>query len=172
MSDEQKKEMTHDEKLTKIRELIKGIDFCMLTTLNESGDLHSRPMSVNGEVEFDGDLWFFTYGESHKVHEIDGDHRVNASFAQPKGQTYVSISGRAALVRDKDKIKELWQPSLKAWFPDGVDTPDIALLKVSAEKAEYWDSPGSAIAHAIGFAKGLVTHEQVNVGENEKIDLK
>ncbi len=171
MSDN-KTEMTHDEKLHKIRDLVKDIDFCMLTTLNESGDLHSRPMSVNGEVEFDGDLWFFTYGASHKVHEIEGDHRVNASFAQPKSQTYVSLSGKAELVRDKDKIKELWQPSLKAWFPDGVDTPDIALLKVHVEHAEYWDSPSSGIAHAIGFAKAIITRDKSNVGENEQIDLK
>ncbi len=171
MSDN-KIEMTHDEKLQKIRDLIKGIDFCMLTTIDENGDLHSRPMSVNGEVEFDGDLWFFTYGESHKVHEVEGDQRVNASFAQPKGQTYVSLSGKAELVRDPAKIKELWIPSLKAWFPDGVDTPDIALLKVTAEKAEYWDSPGTVVAHAVGLVKGLVKHEAANVGENERVDLK
>jgi general stress protein 26 len=168
MSDEPK---TRDEKIAKIRELIRDIDLCMLTTMEEDGSLHSRPMSVNEEVEFDGDLWFFTYGSSHKVFEIEKDHRVNVSFADPKNQRYVSISGLATISRDRAKIEELWHPVLKAWFPDGPDTPDIALIKVESEAAEYWDSPGSAISHAIGLVKSLVTHETVQIGENHKVDL-
>ena len=165
-------ELSHDEKLAKVRDMIKGIDIGMLTTMHESGTLRSRPMSVNGEVEFDGDLWFFTYGESPKVKEIEGDARVNVAFSDPKNQTYVSLSGTASLVRDKEKIKELFQPSLNAWFPQGVDTPDIALLKINVEGAEYWDSPTNAIAHVIGFVKSKVTGTQQQVGENEKLDLK
>jgi general stress protein 26 len=103
-------ELSHDEKLAKVRELVKGIDIAMLTTIDENGDLHGRPMSVNGEVEFDGDLWFFTYGSAHKVHEVEGDQRANASFSNPKDQTYVSLSGNVEVVRDRAKIEELWQP--------------------------------------------------------------
>jgi len=169
MSDNNEK--THDEKLAKIRELVKEIDFAMLTTMEDDGTLHSRPMSNNKEIEFNGDLWFFTYGSSHKVLEIEREHKVNASFSDPKSQTYVSLSGTAQIVRDKSKIEELWKAPLKAWFPDGTDTPDIALIKVEVARAEYWDSPGSAIAHAISFAKGLITHQPVQVGENEKVTL-
>ncbi len=172
MSEEQKNEMSDDEKLAKIRELVTKIDIGMLTTIDENGDLHSRPMSVNGEVEFDGDLWFFTYGSSHKASEIEGDQRVNVSFSQAQSQTYVSLSGNAKLVRDADKISEIWQPSLKAWFPDGVETNDIALLKVEVEKAQYWDSSGEATAYVVGIAKGVVAHEPAKDGENEKVDLK
>ena len=164
-------EKTHEEKLETLRGLIKGIDFGMLTTLEADGTLHSRPMSTNGEVEFDGDLWFFTYGSSHKVFEIEHEHQVNVSFANPKQQSYVSLSGAATIVRDKAKIEELWQPSLKAWFPDGTETEGIALIKVEASRAEYWDSPGSGVAHALAFAKGLVTRQPVNIGENEKVEL-
>lgn len=167
-----KKEMTHDEKLAKVRDLIKGIDIGMLTTINEEGHLHSRPMSVNGEVEFDGDLWFFTYGDSTKVHNIEKMPHVNVAFSDPKGQTYVSVCGSASLVRDKGKIEEMWKPELKAWFPDGVDTNDIALLKIESDGVEYWDSPGSAVAHAIGFVKSTVLHQKANVGEDKKLDLK
>ena len=128
-------------------------------------------MSHNGNVEFDGDLWFFTYGDTPKVHEIETRPQVNVSFSSPKDQTYVSLSGRAELVRDKAKVHELWSPSLKAWFPDGEDTPDIALLKINVEKAEFWDSPSSPIAHAIGLAKSLVTGQTGSVGDNRKVEL-
>ena len=155
----------------KLARLIKGIDFGMLTTYDADGRLYSRPMAHNGDVEFDGDVWFFTYANSHKVHEIEVKPQVNVSFSEPKEQTYVSLAGRAELVRDKDKIKELWTPSLNAWFPDGVDTPEIALLKINVEKAEYWDSPSSPVAHAVGMVKSLVTGSTASVGDNKKVDV-
>ena len=166
------KAMTQEDKLGKLREIVKAVDICMLTTTDERGGLHSRPMSNNREVEFDGDLWFFTYGSSHKVDEIGRVPKVNASFADVDGQLYASLTGRAEVVRDRAKIEELWKPQLRAWFPEGVETPDIALLKVTVERAEYWDSSQSLVAHAIGFVSSLVTGERAEVGVNEKLELK
>ena len=165
------KNLTHQEKLQKLREIVKAVDICMLTTVGEHGSLHSRPMSNNREIEFDGDLWFFTYGSSHKVDEVGRIPAVNASFADIESQQYVSLSGRAEVIHDKAKIKELWQPHLRAWFPDGVDTPDIALLKVSVQKGEYWDGTQSFLAHALTFATSILTGKPAQLGENEKIDL-
>ena len=159
------------EEIKKLREMIKKMDIGMLTTTDEDGTLRSRPMSTNGEIEFDGDLWFFTYGNSHKVLEVKHDPQVNVSFSSPENQRYVSMSGTAQLVRDKKKIEELWKPELKAWFPKGTDEPDIALLKVNVHKAEYWDSPSSMVAHAIGLVKALATGTTYDGGENKKIDL-
>ncbi len=122
-------------------------------------------------MEFDGDVWFFTYASTPKVYEIENKPYVNVAFSDPKSQSYVSLSGRAELVRDPAKIKELWQPSLQAWFPKGMDEPDIALIKVNADQAEYWDSPASPIAHAISLAKGVLTGKAAQSGENEKVDL-
>lgn len=157
--------------LKKLLELIKDIDFCMLTTVDESGDLHSRPMSTNGEADADGDLWFFTTTTSLKVKETNRTPKVNVSFAAPGTQRYVSVTGTARLVRDKAKMEELWKPELKAWFPKGLEDPDIALLKVSASKAEYWDSHISPVSHVIGLVKGLITGERPKVGEHEAIEL-
>ena len=162
---------SHSEEVKKIADLIKSIDFGMLTTTDAEGRLHSRPMSSNKEVEFDGDVWFFTYGSTPKVHEIENKPYVNVAFSDPKAQTYVSLSGRAELVRDPAKIKELWQPSLKAWFPKGLDEPDIALIKINADQAEYWDNPSSPIAHALSLAAVALTGKSVQAGENEKVDL-
>ena len=164
--------LTRDDKLAKLREIVKAVDICMLTTVDERGDLHSRPMSNNREVEFDGDLWFFTYGSSHKVDEVGRVPKVCASFADVDAQQYASLTGRAEVVRDRAKIEELWRPHLRAWFPEGVETPDIALLKVSAERAEYWDGSQSVVAHAFSFVTSLVKGEPAQLGENEKIDLK
>lgn len=163
---------TASEQLAKLRELVKEIDFGMLTTVDDDGSLRSRPMSTNGDIEFDGDLWFFTYASTHKVTEIQREHHVNVSFANPKSQTYISMSGLAELVRDRQKIEELWKPELKAWFPKGTDEPDIALLKVHVTKAEYWDSSSSPIAHVIGMATAIATGKPYTPGENEKIDVE
>jgi len=156
----------------KLREMLKDIDFCMLTTVDEDGDLHSRPMSLNGEVDENGNLWFFTSTNSHKVSEVARHPRCNASFAKPDDNRYVSISGTAELIRDKNKIEELWKPELKIWFPDGPDEPDIALLRVAIEKAEYWDSPGGKVAQVVSFVSALIKGESADWGENEKLELK
>ncbi|MBD2430414.1 MULTISPECIES: pyridoxamine 5'-phosphate oxidase family protein [Fischerella] len=163
---------TSSENLKKLRDLIQDIEYAMLTTINEEGELHSRPMATNREVEFDGDVWFFTYASSYKVFEINRNHQVNVSYAAPDKQRYVSLSGIAELVRDRQKLEELWKPQLQAWFPKGIDEPDIALIKVSVKKAEYWDSPSSLVANTISLVKGAVTGKPADVSEHEKLELK
>ena len=157
--------------LQKLREMVKDIDFCMLTTVDENGDLHSRPMSANGEIDPNGDLWFFTGVSSHKVSEVAKSPKVNVSFADPKNQHYISLTGQAQLVRDRKKIEELWKPEFKMWFPEGKGDPEIALLRISLEKAEYWDSPSSTVAYALSFVSALVTGKQPEFGENKKLDF-
>lgn len=158
------------EAIKKLGELIKEINIAMLTTIEADGALRSRPMATQ-QSEFDGDLWFFLGTSSPKAQEIRNDPRVNLSYAQPDDQRYVSVSGRGELVRDQAKMKELWNPLFKAWFPDGLEDPDLALLKVNVEQAEYWDSPSSTFVTLVGFAKALVTGQRAEVGENAKLDL-
>jgi general stress protein 26 len=142
----------------------------MLTSLTEDGVLHSRPMRLQ-DKEFDGDLWFMTKADSGKVHEIETNPQVCVSFARPDKQDYISVSGTAELVRDRAKIEEFWSPIYISFFPDGKDDPDLALIKVSAEQAEYWDSPTSPVVYAAGFLKATLTGKQLNVGEHEKVKL-
>lgn len=162
---------SRENDLEKLRELVKDIDFCMLTTVDEGGDLHSRPMSSNGDIDADGDIWFFTSASSHKVNEITKLPKVNVSFADPDNQRYISVSGAAQLVRDRAKIDELWRPEFKMWFPKGKDDPEVALLRVNLEKAEYWDSPSSTIGYALSFVSSLVTGNEPDLGENRKVNL-
>jgi len=162
---------TNNGDFDKLKEMLKDIDFCMLTTLDGAGDLHSRPMSLNSDIDDQGNLWFFTSSTSLKAHEIAQRPKVNASFANTDSHQYVSVSGIAELVKDRARIKQLWKPILKAWFPDGPDQADLALLKVNIEKAEYWDSPSSTIAQVFSFVSAIVTGKQVELGENKKLTL-
>jgi len=157
--------------IQKLQELIQDIEYGMLTTM-DNGHLRSRPMSISSPIDPDGNLWFFTDATSHKILEVEQQHQVNVSFASPAKQRYVSVSGVADLVRDRQKMQELWHPSLKAWFPKELDEPNIALLKVQLEQAEYWDAPSGWAAKTLGFVHAVTTGERAKLGENAKIDLQ
>lgn len=150
---------------------MKGIKFAMLTTLDEDGSLHSRPMTTQ-EVEFDGDLWFFTKHHSPKVWEAGHHRQVNVSFSDLEKSTFISASGSATLIQDKAKMKELWKAPYKIFFPDGLDDPEIALLKIRVERAEYWDSAPTALGRAFDFAKAFVTKDASKLGNHRTLDLK
>ncbi len=160
---------THSEATKKMWSMMKDIGFAMMTT--EDGDnLRARPM-VAAQKDFDGSLWFYTRASSHKVDEVQSDQRVGVTYAEPAKQEYVSLSGRARLVRDKAAITEHWQESLRTWFPKGTDDPDIALLRVEVTEAEYWDAPNSKMVHAYGYVKAVLTGTPPAGGENEKISF-
>ncbi len=159
-------EHQNNDNIKKLRELIKDIKYAMLTTTEDDGTLRSRPMATL-QTEFDGDLWFFTGADAPKVHEVEHHQQVNVSYAEPDQQKYVSVSGTAQLVRDRSKMEELWNPLFKAWFTEGLDDPNLALLKVSVDKAEYWDSPSSKVVRLVGFLKSIATGKPIdNLGEH------
>jgi len=151
----------------KLWSLIRSAKFAMLVT-EDGPHLRGRPMAAS-QTGFDGSLWFFTRASSHKVAEVAGDSRVCVTYAEPDRQDYVSFSGRASLVRDRAEIDSRWSELLKAWFPDGKDDPDIALLHVAVEQAEYWDSPNSRIVQLYGYAKAALTGEPPKLGENRQV---
>jgi general stress protein 26 len=157
------------EAIQKIKDLTEGIDFCMLTT-NDAGVLRSRPMSTQ-DTEFDGDIWFFTSEDTHKIEEIEKDNRVAVAYSKPGDNTFISISGRASISKDRAKMKELWSPLLKAWFPEGLDDPKLCLLKVEAEQAEYWEGSSSTLVQLFGMVKAIATGQEADYGENKKLQL-
>lgn len=157
------------ESIEKLKGMLEGIDFAMLTTI-AGGKLRSRPMSTQ-EMDEHGDLWFFTSDETHKVDEIEKDDRVLVAYSAPDDNTYVSVFGHAKIVRDQAKIDELWNPVHKAWFPEGKDDPHLCLLKITIEEVEYWDSPNSKLVELAGFVKALVTGQEADGGDYGKIKL-
>jgi general stress protein 26 len=141
---------------TKLQELIKDIKIAMLTTVNEDGQLRSRPMATQ-EVNLDDALWFLTDTNAAKVSEVSQQQQVNLVYMDEKSQKYVSISGSAQTFRDQHKVQELWNPLLKAWFPKGPEDPLIAVMKVKPEFAEYWDAPSGTIVQLFGMVKAVVS---------------
>jgi len=162
-------EKSQTEATQKLWGMMRSISFAMLTT-EDDDNLRARPM-VAAQSEFDGTLWFFTRASSHKVDEVQQDQRVGVTYADPSKQDYVSLSGKARLVRDKAAIDAHWGESMRTWFPKGKDDPDIVLLKVDVSMAEYWDAPNSTMVHAYGYVKAVVTGQPPHLGENEKVRL-
>lgn len=159
--------MTDTTAVQRLAELIKGFRFAMFTTRNAQGRLVAHPLTVQ-EAEFDGDLWFLVSKSATFVLDLDVDDRVGISLSS--NDAWVSLSGTAELVGDQMKVRELWNPVVEAWFPDGPDDPNVGLLKFTAHSAEYWDSPGGRIASLFSFVKSKVTGEQYDA-ENVTVEL-
>lgn len=120
------------------------IDFAMLTTRTEGGQLATRPMSNNSDVEWDGDSYYFTYDDTRTVSDIERDPHVALSFQGRAGilgapPLFVAVEGDAGIIRDKATFADHWTSDLERWFPDGIDTPGMALIKVAAVRIHYWD---------------------------------
>ena len=129
------------QELARLAALVRQMRIGMLTTIEADGSLRSRPLETV-EVDTEGRLWFFTDAHSPKSERAQaGDHQVALSYADPRDEDFASISGTANLVRDKEKMRALWTSRLEPWFPRGLDDPDLALLQVRIDKAEYWDTP-------------------------------
>lgn len=175
MADDPRTETEHADTETgraKVAELVKSAHICMFTTMTADGKHVSRPMGLQ-DVEFDGDLWFFTYDDSNKAGEIRGNASVNVSFADPKNTEWTSISGTAEVVHDKAKAKDLWSPILNAWFADGLETEGLCLIKVHADSAEYWDGPSSRVVSLFGMVRAAITKNPENYADfdNKEVEL-
>jgi general stress protein 26 len=146
--------------MRKLARLVKGIRVAMLTTCAEDGSLHSRPMATR-EASKDGCLWFFTYSDTEKVHEIRENQRVNVTYSDPEHERYVAVVGTADLTRDRDKMEKLWSPLLYVWFPQGLDTRNIALLRVHVQRMEYWDPNAGRLSNWFERLRAAVLHTPV-----------
>jgi len=158
----------HVEKLV---EMVKDVRVCMFIT-NETNaeNLSGRPMGIN-KIDEDGTMWFFTKASSFKVEEIEAIKKVSIAIANESSQNYLMIHGSATLVNDKNKMKELWSSIMKAWFPLGLDDPDMTLIKVVPNEVNYWDSSSSKMVVLFNMLKAIVTGEEYSEGEHGKINL-
>lgn len=159
---------TTDDGARTVAELLGAEHTAMLTTTAPDGTLTSRPMGLQ-QVEPGGDVWFFVQRSSRKVAHVAVHPQVNVTVAG--GSSWVSLTGTARVVEDDDRKRELWNAVVEAWFPDGPDDPDVVLLEVVGDSAEYWDSPGGRVASLVSFVKAKVTGEPYDGGENERVEL-
>ncbi|MBL3655450.1 pyridoxamine 5'-phosphate oxidase family protein [Fulvivirga sediminis] len=125
--------------MDKLKETIASIEVAMLATKTEEGDLVTRPMYTL-HMDQKGYLWFFTSKDSPKMDDIEENNHVNVGYADVHSHTYASVSGTAICVDDEDLKSKLWNESHKAWYPKGVDDPNLCLLRVAVSSAEVWDN--------------------------------
>lgn len=140
----------------------------MVTTVAADGVLHGRPMLLE-RVSDDATLVFLTHLSSTKVDDVAHDPRVNASFHTAKGDCYVSVGGRAAIVRDRARFRAMWHPTYRAWFPDGADDADAAIFEIAIEHIDLWDVPASRMVRVWSAVKALATGQVVESGTHQTI---
>lgn len=123
---------------------MRGIDYCTMSTHTEGGAIGGRPMSNNADVEYDGDSFFFASDDARSVHDIAADPKVGLAYQGKSGLLgqrpfFVTVEGNAELIRDKDMFREHWTTDVERYFPQGIDTPGLVLIKVHASRIHYWD---------------------------------
>lgn len=151
-----------------IGHIIEDAQICMLTTYNLSGGLCSRPMYAL-ELDANGNLWFFTSTTSHLISELRSNHNVQITFASGKNK-FVSASAKAYEVFDRAHMQSLWTPMMKTWFPQGLESTDLVLLRLELEDIEYWEEPTSPVTRITGFFKSMITNQPAQ-GHHEKINM-
>ncbi|MBO1074001.1 pyridoxamine 5'-phosphate oxidase family protein [Roseomonas marmotae] len=160
-----------DEMRVKVREMIQDIQVAIMVTTDPEGHLRGRPMRAQ-KPDADGKtLWFFTRDDSPKVDEIEGNPRVLLGYSDTRSQDFVSISGQARVVRDKEMNKKLWTEDLRTWLPEGPEGEGVALIAVEIQGAEYWDAVSSNITFAFGYAKAAATGKPAHTAENAKVSF-
>jgi general stress protein 26 len=148
-------------------DLMKKIGFAMLVT-RDGDKLRARPMSAYLE-RGENAIYFLTDARRHKDEEIARNPGVNLSFANASDQKYVSVTGTAVVSNDRARIKQLFSTPAKAWW-NSADDPNIRVLKITPDDAEFWDSPGSVISY-VKMAAAAVTGSRPDIGDNRKIAM-
>ena len=156
---------TADNDADRVWQLMQQISICMLTT-HDGEKIRSRPMGAYARQEDDA-IYFLSDARRHKDEEIRDNPNVCLAFAD--GHKFVSVTGRAVVSRDKSKIKELWGTPAKAWW-DSPDDPNIRLLTVKPDDAEFWEGPGKVVA-TIKMMAAAATKSRPDLGENRKVAM-
>ena len=162
---------SNNDLIASLRQKIEHVRVGMLTTIGPDNTLLSRPMTSQ-KIDKDCFLWFFVSDEAAVSRQIEANPSVNASFAAPDDNLYVSVSGMAEIIKDKETIKSMWNPIVGAWFPGGSDDPHVALIKVRMTSAEYWNSEKSKMTQLFEIAKAAMTGKPpTDIGEHKLVTV-
>jgi general stress protein 26 len=162
--------MTGSSDIDDVWDIAEATKTCMLTTLS-ANRLRSRPMHALPDRDA-GCLWFVTDQRGAKEDEIRVAPDVCLAFADTRSNTYLSMTGRATMMCDADKARELWSSEAQAWWPKGPSDPEVRVLRVVPDTAEYWDTRGNSIIVALKLAAARLSGNQPDLGENKKVDLR
>jgi general stress protein 26 len=156
--------------IDRVWDIIEEVGVCMLTTRSGAG-LRARPLEARPDRDA-GLIFVVTDIHSSKEDEIEAEPDVGLVFIDAGDKAYLSITGRAVVMRDAEKIRMVWQKTDEVWWPGGPNDPNVCLLRIEPLTAELWDGPASAVVTAFEFAKWRLTGSEPNVGENRKVTVK
>ena len=164
------KNLYNEDAVKKIKDFVDEIKVCMFCTSVTDMPFRTRPMSTL-EVDEEGNLWFFSGKSSDKNDEIKNDDTVQLIYSKNSDVHFLTITGKASLVEDQAKKDELWNPIVKAYFPEGKDDPNLSLVKIKPEAAHYWDTINGKMITWFKMAASAVTGNQNNVGVEGKLKV-
>lgn len=160
--------MKNEKNIALLKEMAESVKTCMFTTFSADDEFGSRPMGT-AKIEDDGSLWFFTNEYSLKSKEISKDNNVLLAYSDPAKNTYLTVNGKAEFVDDKVRKEAYWSVFIKAWFPEGIEDPNLILIKVTPEQAEYWDASSSKVVVLFSMLKAVVTGDTPDLGKHDTI---
>lgn len=163
-----KQTLTREEANEKIKELAGKADTCLFTTNLTSLPLTTRPMSTR-DVDENGCIWFFSRRDSNKNKEIAQDNRVQLFYSNFSNSEYLSIYGKATILKDEKKAKELWSVFAKTWFNEGYDDPELTLIKIEPEEGYYWDTKDGKVISLLKIMAGAITGKEMDTSIEGKI---
>jgi len=165
--------LTGDEALARFRELLPAFSSAMLVTQAMDGaEPHARPMGLVGDATaFDGTLWFFSGDQSRKIAEIARQPRTSLILQSDREHAYLHVVGWAAVDDDKERMRALYSPILRTWFPDGLADSHLTLIRFDVDRAEYWSSPGGMLQRFGAFTKAVLTGQPGQSGEQGTLEL-
>lgn len=138
---------TDPAEIKKVHDLMESVDIAMLTTTDSetnTGRLVSRPLST--QVAEDGDILFLVRSSSSVADDVRASAEVNVAYASNKA--WVSVSGTATVVHDRDLVEQLWSKGADMFMEGGPENPDNVVLKVNGDTATYWGG-GSLVGTAV-----------------------
>lgn len=153
--------------------LIKDIRFGMLTHRGANGTMHAHPLTTqNKDIDEQSQLYFFIPRDGEIYQRLQADKQVNVNYADPGDDSYMSISGSASFIDDMAKKEALWSKMTEAWFPGGPGDPNVALLAVKIDQAEYWDVKESKLTQLFKMARASITgNPPEDMGEHKEMKL-
>jgi general stress protein 26 len=160
---EQVEDLFGTEAIEKMKALVKAEAICHFVSNLSRIPLNTRPMAVL-EVDDNGNFWFFSAKDSDKNHDIHANNNVQLFFCNHGDAEYLTVFGKAWVVEDKQRIKDLWIPMAKSWFQEGVDDPQLTLIKVVPEEAYYWDTRNNKIVSMLKILTSIVSGKRPTDG--------
>ncbi|TKA68402.1 hypothetical protein B0A55_08740 [Friedmanniomyces simplex] len=141
-----------DQKFQDAFDITDKLKICMFGSARSGIGPVSRAMAV--AKRSGPDFLFLANGNSQKFDDLESNLSLcQIAFHDSTSQNWVCISGEAVKTSNDDpRIKEVYNPSVKAWFGDlgdgthdgGPEDPRVKLIEVRAKYISYWKSSVSA----------------------------